>query len=700
MTEVEQAEDIIVDSENDDSSSLTDWVNEPKVSDLKQDFTDAKSSHETHVNNVVRWLDNLNITGSAAKTKQVNRSSITPKLIRKQAEWRYAALSEPFLSTEDLFNTAPESFEDKEAAEQAGLVLNYQFNCKIKKVAFIDEYVRTVVDEGTVIVRVGWDFEEEEQEVEVPDFEIQPIQDPALYQQAIDQGQEPFEQVQVGTHTEMQMVVIKNVPTVEVCDFNNLIIDPTCLGDLDRASFIIYSFETSLSELEKDGKYKNLDKINVTATSVLSDPDHTTKDETAFNFKDKPRKKFTAYEYWGYWDIDKTGIVKPIVATYVNDTLIRMEENPFPDQKLPFVAVQYLPVRKSIYGQPDGELLEDNQNIIGAVTRGMIDIMGRSANGQMGMRKDALDITNKRKFDKGMDYEFNPSVDARSAFYVHTFSPIPQSAEYMINQQNDEAESLTGVKAFNQGISGQAYGNTATAVRTALDATSKRELGILRRLGEGVKGIGRKIMAMNGEFLSEEEVVRVTNDEFTTIRRDDLAGNYDVELTISTAEADNEKAQDLSFMMQTMGNNMDPAMSQIILADIAKLRKMPTLAKQIEEYQPQPDPMVEEQKVLQIELLKAQIRNENAKAQENTVDVDYKKAKTKTEEAKSRGLHTKSDLDDQAYLENDQGIPHQRDMDKADMKRKADLDLKAADVLLGADKNLQGNSPNTGNTSN
>ncbi|MFR7882255.1 MAG: hypothetical protein ACLU5J_12890 [Christensenellales bacterium] len=35
----------------------------------------------------------------------------------------------------------------------------------------------------------------------------------------------------------------------------------------------------------------------------------------------------------------------PFVATWVGDTLIRMELNPFPDEKLPFVLVQYLPVK-------------------------------------------------------------------------------------------------------------------------------------------------------------------------------------------------------------------------------------------------------------------------------------------------------------------------------------------------------------------
>ena len=84
---------------------------------------------------------------------------------------------------------------------------------------------------------------------------------------------------------------------------------------------------------------------------------------------------------------------------------------------------------------------------------------------------------------------------------------------------------MTGVKAYgNTGISGEALGKVATGVRGALDAASKRELGILRRLAKGMTEIGRKIIAMNAIFLSDEEVIRVTNEEFITVKRDDLAG--------------------------------------------------------------------------------------------------------------------------------------------------------------------------------
>ena len=305
-------DDSKADTDDADKGMNTGWSKEPTILDLKQDLADSQSDHSAHVAQVDIWLDNLNVTGNAALPKVKNKSNIVPKVIRKQAEWRYASLSEPFLSTEDLFNVAPVTFEDKAAAEQNALVLNYQFNHKIQKVTFIDEFIRTAVDEGTVVLRVGWDFEEKEVEVEIPTFKYITTQDPQAAQQMqmliqmAQQNPEEFnsqipkeiqhavklsvengvivQAEQSGTTTEMQIQTVKNIPTIDVCDYNNVHIDPSCKGDLTKANFVIYSFETSLSELEKDGKYKNLDKINVDGNSILSTPDHVSQDESCFNF--------------------------------------------------------------------------------------------------------------------------------------------------------------------------------------------------------------------------------------------------------------------------------------------------------------------------------------------------------------------------------------------------------------------------------
>ena len=679
--------DDVIDHIETDASTLVDWKNPPSLSELKADFESAQVAHDVHVQEVDNWIKVLN--GDQAINNKKGRSKLVPKLARRQAEWRYAALSEPFLSTDDLFNTSPQTFEDKEFAVQNGMLLNYQLNCRMDKVKFIDEYIRTAVDEGTAIVRIGWEFEEDKRKVWEDIMEEQPVIDPQTGQPVVDPntGQPAMQEVKVGQKSKIKTVTVKNQPVLTVCDYNNIILDPTCEGDIEKANFAVYSFETSLSELKKDGRYENLDDINFESASVLAEPDHAVNsDDTSFTFKDKARKKVIAREYWGYWDIDDTGEVKPFVATWVGSTFIRMEENPYPDKKIPFVLVQYLPRRKNIYGEPDASLIEDNQKIVGAVTRGIIDIIGRSANGQQGVRKDALDVTNARKFERGDDYKFNSNVDPRQAFHMEVYPEIPRSALEVLNMQNNDAEALTGVKAFTQGISGQALGTTATGIRSALDATSKRELGILRRLSNGLNQIGRKIISMNAEFLDDEEIIRITNEEFVAINRNDLGGKYDIKLNISTAEADEQKGSELAFMLQTMGNTMPPEMSQMILADIAKLRKMPDLAKRIEEYQPQPDPMAQQKMQLELALLQAQVANETAKGRENEVDVQLKTAKTQTEQAKARGMHSASDISDLDFVEKESGVGAAQKQAESDRKHAQNMEAKEHDRLSKLDQ--------------
>jgi hypothetical protein len=162
------------------------------------------------------------------------------------------------------------------------------------KVAFVDEFVRTAVDEGTVIVRTGWETEKGMRKVYKDITELQPVTDPETGQPAIDpQTNQPvMQEVKVGRTSSMKEVTIKNQPVLTICEHMNLTLDPTCNGDIEKANFAIYSFETSLSQLKKDGRYKNLDKVNFDNASVLAEPDHkVNSNDPSFTFQDKARKK-------------------------------------------------------------------------------------------------------------------------------------------------------------------------------------------------------------------------------------------------------------------------------------------------------------------------------------------------------------------------------------------------------------------------
>lgn len=659
---------------------LTNWVNEPKHGDLHADYMAAKPSHDMQMTRVQRWSDLLKVEGSAKPVKVKGRSSVQPKLIRRQAEWRYAALTEPFLGSNKLFKISPVTWEDTKAAEQNELVLNYQFRVKLNRVKFIDDLIRSTVDEGTAIVRLGWKRQTVKETIEVPVWEHQEPTSkdevdelemamalkadnpkeynekvPPAIQAAVDYYEEtsqPNIAIQTGTQSVIQDKIIDNRPTLQILNPKNVFVDPSCEGDIGKAMFVIVSFETSKAEMLKEGKrYKNLDNVLWDSISPLAEPDHTTtSNDPNFQFQDTLRKRVVAYEYWGYYDIHNDDTLVPIVATWIGNTMVRMELNPFPDEKPPFVVFNYLPVKRELYGEPDAELLEDNQNVLGAVTRGMIDLMGRSANAQIGHAKGALDVLNRRRFENGQDYEFSPNMPPQNSIMEHKYPEIPQSALQMINLQNQEGEALTGVKSFGGGISGEAYGDVAAGIRGVLDAASKREMAILRRMAKGMQEIGAKIISMNGAFLSDKEVIRITNTEFITVSAEDLKGDFDMEVDISTAEIDQAKAQDLGFMLQTIGPNMDPEMTRMILADIAKLKRMPELAHKIITFKPQHDPMAEKLKELAVQ--KADLEN---KELQSKIDLNTAKA----EEARAN-----KDIKNLDFVEQESGTKHARDMEK------------------------------------
>ena len=487
----------------------------------------------------------------------------------------------------------------------------------------------------------------------------------------------PYKPVRAGEREVTKKKVTVNRPNYEVCDYGSIIIDPTCKGNIHKALFICTKTQSNLAELKATDLYSNLNKIVLDDAdgSQLSQRDYEAGHKD-FRFEDDPRKALDVYEYWGYWDIANDNVLVPIVIAWVGNTVIRAEENPYPDRKLPFCSAPYLPVKNSIYGEPDAELLEDSQAVLGATMRGILDIMGRSANGQVGSRKDSLDFLNRKKFDRGQHYEYNGKNNPTDIFHMHTYPEVPMSAMNLLGMQNQEAESLTGIKAFNTGINGDSLGESATGIRGVLDATSKRKLAILRRLGQMYVQIARKFISMNAVFLSEEEVIRVTNEKFVTVRRDDLAGEMDLTITIATAEEDSVQAQELAFLLQTMTSNIDPMISKMILVDIAKLRKKPDLAKKIEDYEPQPDPMQQKKAMLEIQLLEAQIRNELAKANENNANAELDRAKAITESSVANVNQSKADRDALDYVEQEEGVTQERHLQTIAAQAQGNVDLK------------------------
>lgn len=688
---------------------LTDWAKEPTLEQLKHDYTASKAFQEKHIARVRDWVDCFATEGFYKAPKIPGRSGINPKLVRKQVEWRCPSLTEPFLSNKQLLEVAPRSGEDIQAAQQNQLILNYQFQNKLNLVKLMDEIVRTMAIEGTAILKPYWNYEQstvttfndvwEPQYDETAAVEFQQMTqklqaDPSYkvmlsegdklgLQQFAETGQ-PYRYVNTEREQVEELRVIANHPDTEVCEIEDVYFDPTCRGNIDKAKFIIHRSFTCLADLEADGRYVNLKELKDHVKSYSEEVSHNVND-TGFQFRDTARKQIEAYEYWGYWDTDGTGTLNPIVATWVGNVLIQLERSPLAGLRHPFIFIPLIPMKGSVYGEPDAALLSDNQMIVGATMRGLIDIFGRSANGQTGTVKGFLDATNKNKFNSGDNYEFNPELPPERAIHTHKFPELPQSAFQMIQLMNNEAESLSGTQAFNQGVQGDALGKVASGVRAAMSASAKRDAAILRRIAQGVTTLAYAFQEMNAAFLTEEDYIRLTNKDFVPVDPNNLNGDFDLKIDISTAEEDAAKVQDLAFLLQTGQSTFPFEFTQRILAKIANLKKLPDLEMFILNYQPKPDPIVEQK--AQLELQKLQL--ENAKIQAEIAEIQNKAyvnaAEVAVREQRANKLQSDKDNADLKFYKDAEGVSHQEALDKISTQAEAQSRLKDQDHLNNID---------------
>ena len=686
----------------------TGWENAPSLAALKLDKTGAETQH----NVLVELLDGYRTTvdgGPALAITKINKHKSKAKsmLVREQNEWRIPAMEEPFLNSRKMYTVKPRTGEDRDKARQNELLLNYMWDVKVNKQLLVGTSVRTFVNEGTVIVKTGWHAQHKvgEKERMVPIMGT-PEQSLAMVQQMVASGQMDQAQAEavlqsgkpipVGqkkeSYTEEELV--DNYATYEVKDNSMVIIDPTCDGDIGKAKFLIDMYYTDYATLKSEefveeievmadgsekthtrGLYKNLESIKIDGSDITeADKKWLTRlNESEFVFSDKPRMKVLAHDYWGYWDIHGTGELVSIVATWVGNQLIRMEENPFPHKRIPFSSAQFMPVKNSTHGEPDAALLKGKQEGLDAMTRAIYDVTSSQAVGQKIVREDLfMNKADWELFKLGEDVKSNPSVDPKHAIYKENVEPISSGVFQFMDFIKSGAENLTGKISFNGGVAGSALGASATHVRSAMDASSQRELSILKRLAAMYRDMASMTIKNMQMFMREEEVVAITgSDEFVSVLRQDIQGDFDLLVDVSTPQKDNETAESIAFMLQASSAEMyqDP-MQREILAQWADLKGIPGMAKSLREYQV-PGPSETQVELEKQNLDNARLLNDKLKMDMLKISQDIAEGDARSAERYSRIEENAADRDEktaQARLRNAQADKVLAETDMIDMQ--------------------------------
>ncbi len=630
------------------------------LQNLKADKQSADNHKSTWDGRREVWIKESNGEPYGNEDKSGKKATIVSRDIKKTEVWQHATIIDPFVSNSDMVRTSPISANDKPLADQREKVLNYFFCHSFDRYNFVSEAFKILQREGTVIARVGWEFAEEEVEAQVPVTQIVNIPGP--------QGITQQEQV-IGYRTEMQMQTVLNRPTAENRDNKTLWVDPTEKQNISNAQFVIEHFKSSISKLTQEGIYENLEDIN-TKDDNWDDEDNTYDDSSdeSFKFTDKARAEIDVYEYWGNYDIDGDGIAEPIVCTWVGDVIIRLEENPYPDGEVPYISTALDPEPFSINGRPNADLQSTDQKMNTSILRSIMDTLDSSTNGQRGFKEGTLDPANERKFNARENFKYQGNA---TDIWEGKYADINPSVIdfYQMTKQNQS--ELTGVRPF---AGGEGQYESAQSSKMAMGAVAKREVDLSRNFAENfIIPLLRKWSSMISIFMEPQEIERITGKPYVQPQNDNPDGDMDIRIEVNTAETDAAKASDISFMLQTMAQSLPFDLTKILLAEQAELKKMPSLATKIMEYQPQPDPMEQKRKELELKKLESEIAERVSRTQENQVEIRLKEAKAVNEEAKARQGHAKADLDDQAFVDNSTGVTHQRDLEKQGQKIRGDL---------------------------
>lgn len=585
----------------------------------KIDFESAKEAKDGIDSKMQTWIDEYN--GEPYGNETNGHSKVVVKDIKKAVEWFLPNAVEPFVSKGRIVKLNGITPDDVQRASITEKLLNYQFVRNFNRYDFIYDCFKVGATEGTTVVKCGWDFKE--------DVKIETL--PSITEEQYMMLQADGVEVEMkddGSVKVTKRKTIVNKPTAKVIKNGRFFLDPTS-DSIDSADYTIEESDETMSSLRSAGIYDEdaLDKISLSDRnrddSSIELARNARGSDRGYNVEDYESgddslKKMTMYEYYGLMDYNDDGIAVPIVLSWIGNIVIRFEENPYPDKKKPYIATPFTKTPFMFWGDALAEFISDGQFIRSGIMRAMLDNVAQSNTGFKFFRKGALDPVNKKKLQSGIGGNIEINGD-KNDMWDGNFNQMPQTVFNMFEMIQRENESLSGITNLAQGLDSRAL-SSATASSIASSSGQKRMMEIVRRYSELIKELMRKWISYNKAYLQPNEVIRISGEfiEFTT---DDIDGAYDIDITVGVDGIEENKANQMTMLMQQisgLAGNIDPSIIHSLLAKLADIWGFPEIAMKLENYQPpEPDPMQQEAAQMELEKLKAEVEKLKSETHEN-----------------------------------------------------------------------------------
>ncbi len=555
--------------------------NEKILQQLQSAMSASIGNHNEVMARVNVWNAEIEAESTiySAGSSKAGDAGMVSKDIKKSIESALPSLVEPYLNR-DITMIQGQDAQSDAKAEKIQKLLNYQWNYGTNALPFMERLVRDMMSDGTVILKSGWDSD-------------------------------------------------NDVPRVEVINIDSLVTDPSA-ETLEECRFVIERKKVSISEiLDNSGWYGQHSLESLSPLQATNTTDYDREEigqDSSHNFEARLQQLIDVNTYYGELEID--GKLQNIVGIWSDDFVINTMDSPYPESwRHPFDGEPYTRVSGSIYGESIAELLSVNQKIRTGLSRAILDNLNAGTNGQKGVRKGVLDIVNKRKFASGENFEYlsQGGLDV----FEGQFADTPPSVYELLDRVQQDSEELSGISRMNGGLDPRALnsGVSATASSLVNTAAERRLLLITRHISSLLENVFRKWLSLN-QLMLESGSVRVAN-EMIDLSNLDLQGNYDLSISVATTGQKQQKSQQLSMVLQQLSQN--PAIPQSMIMRLtselvgsmdmyAAEEELLNLSKQmqLQEQQPQqPDPQQEMAMQLELQAKQAATAKDQSVAQLN-----------------------------------------------------------------------------------
>jgi len=645
---------------------------------IEHDLSKSRPYHDDVMADIDRWMKEYH--GEPYGNEEPGRAEIVWKLIKKQGESLISNIIKPFSGNYDIVELTPITEADVYKTKINEKLINHFWNKEFEPLHFLKTLGKVMVPEGTVFIRVGWEHEVKEKRTKIP---LEAFTD-EMRERLGSRGAE-FNEVD-GEIEIIVRKILSNKPTAKVVRNEDIYVDPTA-DSLEEAKFIIYEMRTSLGDIVKDDIYdedavKRLKKIIFNNDDRRRDGfDLHDYNESDFTFMDEARYKVKLYEYWGDYDIEGDGHLEPVVATMAEYSdgeekhrlVLRMERNPFPFKRPPFVSIVLYEDPFKIHGKGLSDIVGDEQKLSTSIVRGIIDNMAMSNNGIKFFKKGALDPVNWNRLKRGDRFvEVNTTDSITASIMDGNFNQLPQHVYGMLQMLDVQAESLTGISKMMQGIPGSEIKSSASNFSAMMTQSQIRLLDIVNNINQGLKKIFRMWLEMSVRYIDNDEIKRITGIDVPAIKeqetrrlakefgidqlpedtamkammlvaqevedmfsRKDL--KYDIKIKVGTDGLKQIKIQNLNMLMQQLAplaetGSVPPDAIKLLVADLADQLDRPDISQMITQYTP-PPPSQEQQMAMQLQMakLEAEVTKDKALAANAIARTQNVGAKTQKE---------------------------------------------------------------------